>query len=149
MVLHWLVATLHLLALPLGLGSVVVRGRAFAGPLDSRGLRTLFAADALWGLSALLWISTGVWRAFFGLEKGTPYYVESNAFWAKMTLLLLVLALEIAPMITLIRWRVLTRRGETPDTGRAATYARLSTVQSGLVVLMVFAATAMARGWFH
>ena len=30
MMLHWLVATLHLLALPLGLGSIVVRARAFA-----------------------------------------------------------------------------------------------------------------------
>ena len=149
MVLHWMVATLHLLALPLGLGSILVRARAFGGSLDRAGLLTLFRADTLWGLSALVWISTGVWRAFFGLEKGTPYYLASNAFWAKMSFLLVILALEIAPMITLIRWRLLSGRGQAPDTARALTYARLSAIQSGLVVFMVFAATAMARGWFY
>jgi hypothetical protein len=36
--------------------------------------------------------------------------------------------------------------GNAVDLGRAPTIARISLVQTGLVVLMVFAATAMARG---
>ncbi|MCI0434527.1 MAG: DUF2214 family protein [Gemmatimonadetes bacterium] len=73
MTLRWLIVSLHLLALPLGLGAITARARALRGPFDDAGLRRIFRADSLWGLAALLWISTGVGRAFGGLEKGTAY----------------------------------------------------------------------------
>jgi putative membrane protein len=57
-----------------------------------------------------------------------------------------VLVLEIAPMVALIRWRIRLRRGEDPDTRRARTFARISDVQLLLVLGMLIAATAMARG---
>jgi putative membrane protein len=63
-----------------------------------------------------------------------------------MALLLIILVLEVPPMVTLIRWRVLLARGEMPDTGPAGRFARISYVQAILVLLMVLAATAMARG---
>ena len=65
---------------------------------------------------------------------------------AKMTAFLLILVLEVRPMLTFIRWRTALRRGETPDTSTARLFARTSTVQVLLVVVMVAAATAMARG---
>jgi putative membrane protein len=49
-------------------------------------------------------------------------------------------------MFTLIRWRQAVARGGVPDTQPAALLARISYVQAGLIVLMVLAATAMARG---
>jgi putative membrane protein len=63
-----------------------------------------------------------------------------------MGLLVIILVLEISPMLTLIKWRRIVARGETPDTEGAHKLATISFVQAGLVVLMVFAATAMARG---
>ncbi len=65
-----LVSALHLLALALGLPGMVLRGRALRGPLDAAGLGRRFAADSAWGLAALLWLGTSLWRAFGGLEKG-------------------------------------------------------------------------------
>ncbi len=38
-------------------------------------------------------------------------------------------------------------RGRALDTGAASRFARISFIQAGLVVLMVLAATAMARGY--
>ena len=146
MMVRWLLAALHLLALGIGLGAVWARGRALAGELDQSGLRRVFYADNLWGLAALLWITTGLVRAFGGFEKGTSYYVHSHLFWTKMGLLVVILALELSPMLTLIRWRSAARRGERPDTGSAPRLARISFVQAALVVAMVLAATAMARG---
>lgn len=147
MAIRWLFAALHLLALGIGLGAVWARGHALTGALDSAGLRRVFAADTWWGIAALLWIATGLVRAFAGLEKGTVYYLHNHLFWAKMALLGLILLLEIAPMVALIRWRVLAARGEEVDTRRALRFARISRLQAGLVVLMVLAATAMARGY--
>ena len=57
-----------------------LRGRALARPLDEAGLRRLFLADTMWGVAALLWISTGLVRAFGGLEKGSEFYLASPLF---------------------------------------------------------------------
>lgn len=148
MTLRWLIAAVHLLALVIGTGAICVR--AWSLSVADRGdhLRTIFLADSLWGLAALLWISTGLWRAFGGLEKGTPYYLGSTAFWVKMALLAGILVLEVRPMKTLIRWRIAARRGAAVDVSAAPALARISRIQVALLVGMVIAATAMARGLF-
>jgi len=147
MTIRWLLAAFHLLALGVGLGAVWARGRGFQAQLDIPGLRRVFYADNWWGLSALLWIGTGLVRAFGGYEKGSFYYLHNRFFWAKMGLLVAILLLEVAPMISLIRWRAAVARGSVPDTRAASRFARISFVQAVLVVLMVLAATAMARGY--
>jgi putative membrane protein len=63
-----------------------------------------------------------------------------------MGLLGAVLILELPPMVTLIGWRRTVARGQVPAIDRAGRLATISFIQAGLVVLMVFAAAAMARG---
>ncbi|HEX6670218.1 MAG TPA: DUF2214 family protein [Gemmatimonadales bacterium] len=146
MLVRWLFAWLHLLGLGIGLGAVWARARALRGPLDTAGLRRVFYADGWWGVAAAIWIGTGLVRVIGGLEKGMDYYLQNHVFWGKMTLLLAILVLEIPPMLTFIRWRVQVARGESPDTAVAGRYARISYLQAALVLLMVLAASAMARG---
>ena len=146
MLIRWLFAALHLLGLGIGLGAVWARARALHGPLDTTGLRRVFYADGWWGVAAAIWIGTGLVRMIGGLEKGLDYYLHSHLFWGKMTLLLAVLVLEIAPAVALVRWRVQLARGGSPDTRLAGRFARISYVPAVLVLLMVLAATAMARG---
>lgn len=142
-----IVSAVHILALALGLPGVFLRGRALAGPLDAARLRRLFAADNVWGIAAALWIITGVLRAFGGLEKGAPFYLNSSLFWTKLGLFGLVFVLEIWPMVTFIRWRRQLRRGQVPDTSRAAVFSRLNHLEMALVVVIVFVASLMARGF--
>jgi putative membrane protein len=149
MTLRWIVATIHLLALVIGSGAICVRASSLHHVTSQDRLRTVFAADSLWGIAALLWVSTGVWRAFGGLEKGTAYYLGSTAFWIKMSLLLVILALEVRPMVTLIRWRVAVRRGQSVDVTLAPALARISIAQAVLVAAMVSVAAATARGLFQ
>lgn len=146
MLIRWIFAALHLVGLGAGLGAVWARARALRGTLDPAGLRRVFHADSWWGAAAAILIGTGLVRLFGGLEKSTSYYLQNHAFWGKMALLLAVLLLEVAPMVTLVRWRVLVRRGELPDTRPAGRLASISYLQAVLVLLMVVAATAMARG---
>jgi putative membrane protein len=141
------ISALHLLALAIGLPSVFLRGRALAGPLDAVGLRRLFAADTWWGVSALVWVATGLARAFGGLEKGTSFYLVSPLFWVKMALLGAIILLEIWPMTTFIRWRVVVRRGGSPPTERARQLWVVNHVQLVLAIVMVFVASFMARGF--
>jgi putative membrane protein len=146
-IITWLVAALHLLALGIGLGAVWARGRALRGILDASGVGRVLAADTWWAIAAALWITTGLARAFAGLEKGTDYYLHNHVFWTKMLLLAVILALEVRPMLAFIGWRRELARGAQPDTGKARAFAHISFVQAGLVVLMVLAATALARGY--
>jgi putative membrane protein len=140
------VASLHLLALAIGLPAVFLRGRALKGPLDMDGVRRLLAADNAWGVAAVLWIVTGLLRAFGGLEKGAEFYLRSPLFWVKMTLFLGILVLEVRPMITFIRWRMQLRRELPVDTAAARGLYTLNHIQLALVVVMVFVASMMARG---
>jgi putative membrane protein len=141
-----LVAGLHYLALAIGLPAVFLRGRALKAPLDAVGLRRLFAADAVWGVAAILWLVTGLARAFAGLEKGSAFYLNSRLFYLKMGLFVVVLLLEVWPMMTFIRWRRARRSGAPVDTARAPVFAQINHAQLAIVILMVFVASAMARG---
>jgi putative membrane protein len=142
-----IVSALHLLALALGLPAVALRGRALRGPFDGPGLRRLFIADNLWGVAGGLWLVTGLLRAFGGLEKGTQFYLHSRLFWVKLALFATVLVLETWPMTVFIRWRRRGRRGERPDTSRAHALYVVNHVQLVLIVVIVFVASFMARGF--
>ncbi len=146
-VVRWFLAAFHLVALGIGLGAIWARARALGAPLDAAGLRRVFYADSMWGIAALLWVATGLARLLGGTEKRTAFYVHNDFFVAKMAFFVAVLALEIWPMVTLIQWRIQTARGATIRTDRARAMARVSALQAALVVAMVFAATAMARGY--
>jgi putative membrane protein len=146
MIIRWIFAALHLLALGIGLGAIWARSRALRGTLDSAGLKRLFVSDNWWGFAAGIWIGTGLVRLLSPLEKGRDYYFDNSFFRMKMLAFVLILLLEIRPMITFIKWRSMLRRGLTPNTSVASMFATTSALQAVLVIVMVLAATAMARG---
>ncbi|MBJ2345665.1 MULTISPECIES: DUF2214 family protein [Pseudomonas] len=147
MLAHWSLAAIHLLAFALGFWAVLTRGtalRRLAGGADV--VRNVLVADNVWGLSALVLLVTGGMRAFAGYEKGADYYLHQPLFHLKMTLFVAILLLEIAPMIALIKWRIALGKGGAIDPSRAGRFARISHLEALLLILMVIAATGMARG---
>jgi putative membrane protein len=150
MIVPALLAAFHYLALALGLGGVFARGRALRrlqrSPPDGEALAAVLRADSAWGLAAFLWLSTGLIRAFAGLEKASDFYLRNGFFHVKMTLFLAVFLLEILPMVTFIRWRAARAKGQTPSLDAVPRLIRISDVELVLVVLIPFAATLMARG---
>lgn len=146
MTLSYIIATIHILTFGIGFYGIWSRAHALKKLKDVSGLDEVFKADNFWGLAALLWIVTGLWRAFGGLEKGSDYYVHSNTFITKMALFVLVFLIEIKPMVTLIKWRIKKRKNEPIDFSSAGQMAFTSHMQLGLISIMVCLATAMARG---
>ena len=138
-----LLSALHLLALGIGLGAVYARGRALRTPVE---LDRVFRADNFWGLAALLWLATGLLRAFGGFEKGTAYYMSHPLFHLKLTLFAIIVLLEIWPMITLIRWRLARRRGQAIELAAAPKLRLLNQIELALVVVIPFIAAMIARG---
>ena len=146
MTLRWLLAFLHLLALPIGLAAVLLRARALRALTRGGDASQAIRADLWWGVAAFIWISTGLVRWLAGIEKPMPFYTHNWLFHTKLTLLLLVLVLEVRPIVVIGRWRSRLRKGEPIDTSAARAMATTSYVQLVLAVLMVMAATGMARG---
>lgn len=144
-------AWIHLLALGFGLGAVLDRAAALREPAGMGSIRRAFRDDTVWGIAALLWIGSGLWRLFGATEKSATYYLHNPVFMAKMGLLVVILLLEIWPMATLIRWRRALGRGQSIETVAVPAVARriaaVSTVEALLVIAMVAAAVAMARGF--
>ncbi|MDR3096943.1 MAG: DUF2214 family protein [Paraburkholderia sp.] len=146
MLIRWLLAAIHLLAFGWALASILRRTRGLRRCTSTEALPAIFSADNGWGGSAVVLIVTGAMRAFGGFEKGAGYYLHEPLFHVKMGALVLILLLEIAPMMALLRWRLAVRRGDVPDLTSAPKYARIGAWQTALLVVMVFAATGMARG---
>jgi len=139
MIVAALASALHVLSIVLAFMSVHLRASA----LKTGEWPRAFRMDALWGLSAILLLGTGLWRAFGGLEKGSDYYLHNAAFHTKLTLFVLVVLIEVYPMILLIR----CRRNEALRTPANARKVMIfSHVESLLLVLLVLAATLMAHG---
>ena len=144
-------AALHLVALGLGVAAIRMRANALRESLTVESLRRAFKADSLWGMAFGLWVVTGVWRWLAGTEKSASYYLDNHLFLAKMAVLVLILGLEVMPMITLIRWRRALKAGQpveqivAPD--KAKQLATISGIQAILVIIMVFLAVSMARGY--
>lgn len=142
-----ILSTLHLLALALGLPGVFLRGRALRRlKLDEAALPRVLAADNAWGAAALLWLATGLLRAFWRFEKGPEFYLASPLFWVKMGLFIVVALLEVWPMVTFLGWRRARARGLVIDRRVVPALIRVNDLETVLTLLLPFVASAMARG---
>ena len=145
----WIISSLHLITLGLGMGSVLFRAKALESVESRSELSKVFFADNLYGLAAFLWIGTGLWRAFGGLEKGTSYYLGSGLFWIKMGLFGLIFLLEIYPIILLMKWRQKLKRDQEIDLRPKSDLATISYIEFILILCIVFVATAMSRNLYY
>ncbi|MFK3797037.1 MULTISPECIES: DUF2214 family protein [unclassified Pseudomonas] len=148
MVVKWILAALHLLAFGFALAAILARGRALRRLRtdDPRSFRDVFVVDNIWGVSAGILLITGAFRAFGGFEKGSFYYLHQPLFHLKMTAFVAILALEVVPMFALIKWRIAFKKQQTFDTSLSRRFARISHMEAALMVIIVVAATGMARG---
>jgi putative membrane protein len=143
---RWLLASIHLAALGVGLGAIWVRADALRAHARGGPLRPVFTADTWWVVALTLWLVTGLARALLGLEKPGGYYLHNHLFWAKMAVATAVYVLEMWPMAILIQWGIWLGRGRAIDTRLAGRLAVISYVQAALVLVILALATAMARG---
>jgi putative membrane protein len=148
MLIKWVVAALHVLAFGFALAAVLARGRALRRLRtdDARSFRDVFVVDNIWGISAGVLLITGAFRAFGGIEKGSFYYLHQPLFHLKMVAFVAILALEIVPMFALIKWRIAFKKQQIIDTSLSRRFARISHMEAALMVVIVIAATGMARG---
>lgn len=143
-----LLASLHYIALAIGFAGIFWRGVILKDLVAQSSTKRLMLADNLWGIAAFLWIVTGLGRAFGDFEKGAEYYLHSHLFWLKMALFIALLLLELTPMITFIKWRTSKKTVvSVVDLPRLAKFKTINDIETILVFLIPFVASALARGY--
>lgn len=139
-------AYLHYLAIILT-GAFLVGEMVLCRPeLDALQVRRLPVLDAMFFISAIVALVTGLLRLFF-YAKGVDFYLPNPAFQAKMTLYVIIALLSVRPTLLFLRWRKrLAATGETPPAAEVAQARRLIHVELALLALMPLMAVLMARG---
>jgi putative membrane protein len=145
-VLKLALATIHLMSLALGLGALFQRARALSAAEREEDLPRVFLWDNLYALVAMVWLGSGLFRAFGGFEKGSDYYLSNHSFWGKMLLLAILLGHEGVAMVTFIRWRIRLKKKEPISLANKSRLIRIHWAEFWCVVGMIFFATLMARG---
>ncbi len=142
-----MLAALHLVAMCAGVAALWVRGRELRTAASRpEAMRRAAGAHAVWVVALAVGIATGLVRMTGLHEKGAAYYEQNALFLLKMTTLALLLAADAWPTMVLLS-RIVGRRGPSAVAPRQARWmARVSVAQVGLFVLVVLAASGMARG---
>jgi putative membrane protein len=139
-----LLAALHYLGAMVLMACLVAEHLLLKPELDAPRARTLARIDALYGLSAIVQLGSGLARLYS--EKGTAFYLSNPLFHAKLTVFVLLGLLSIYPTLRYMAWR---RAAQHSGVLMPAEYRRvimLVRVQLLLLLCIPLLASLMARG---
>jgi putative membrane protein len=140
------VTYLHYLSFMLCFAALAVEALTLKKELSLQDAWKIVIADAIYGISALGILVTGILRVlYFG--KGREYYLNNPVFYIKVTVFLLVGLLSIYPTVSFLKWIKSLLQNQLPElelvkVKRLLWLIRFELVGFGLIPLL---ATIMAR----
>ena len=140
----------HYLALMGIVGSLTTERLLLKEDMDEASFDLLATADIVYGLSGLLILVSGYFRAT-QYAKGWEFYAHEPLFWVKMSLLAVVGSASYFPTIKIVQRAVAKQNGDVPPLSPALIKRMTSIVNAELlgVLSIPFVATLMARGVFY
>ena len=140
----------HYLALMGIVGSLTTERLLLKEDMDEASFDLLATADIVYGLSGLLILVSGYFRAT-QYARGWEFYAHEPLFWVKMSLLAVVGSASYFPTIKIVQRAVAKQKGDVPPLSPALVKRMTSIVNAELlgVLSIPFVATLMARGVFY
>ena len=140
----------HYLALMGIVGSLTTERLLLKEDMSEESFDLLATADIVYGLSGLLILVSGYFRAT-AYAKGWEFYAHEPLFWLKMSLLAVVGSASYFPTIKIVQRAVAKQKGDVPPLSPALIKRMTSIVNAELlgVLSIPFVATLMARGVFY
>jgi putative membrane protein len=134
----------HYLGFLVLFASLVAEHLLTARSITGRQARTLARIDAIYGLSAVLVIVTGILMVCgYGFGKGTDFYLKNGVFHAKVTLFALVALLSLRPTLFFLRHR---RAADDAAISVPRSIIMLQRVQLLLLLVLPLLGLLLARG---
>jgi putative membrane protein len=143
-------AWFHYLAMMFLAAALVAEHLLFVPRPEVAVARKIVAVDAIYAVTLLLVLGTGIGRLFHG-GKGALFYMQNGAFHLKFLLFVLMALVWIYPAIKFFGWRRALSAGSAPamtatESGRVLMAIR---IQLLILVIIPLLAAMMARGfWF-
>ena len=115
--------------------------------MNAAVVERLVRLDVIYQISMATLVVSGVARIFWGI-KGASWYLTQPMLHAKLTLLVVMIALSVPPTLAFRRWRsALRTSGALPAAAEVRSARRLIMVQSHLLPVVAVIAVFWARGW--
>ena len=115
--------------------------------MNAAVVERLVRLDVIYQISMAALVASGLVRIFWGI-KGASWYLTQPMLHAKLTLLLVMIALSIPATLAFRRWRrALRANGRLPGAGEVRKARRLIMVQSHILPVVAVLAVFWARGW--
>jgi putative membrane protein len=145
-----ILAWFHYLAMMFLAAALIAEHLMFSPRPDRAIARKLVVVDAIYGVSLLVVLLTGLGRMFHDV-KPVIFYMQNGAYHAKFTLFIVMAVVWLYPAFRFFGWRRALKAGGTPamtdrEAGRMLMAIR---IQLLILVLLPLLGAMMTRGlWF-
>ena len=115
--------------------------------MNAAVVERLVRLDVIYQISMATLVVSGLVRIVWGI-KGASWYLTQPMLHAKLTLLVVMIALSVPATLAFRRWRkALRTSGALPAAAEVRSARRLIMVQSHLLPVVAVSAVFWARGW--
>ena len=102
--MHVLVPYLHFLGIMTLMGSLIAQHLFMKPVLIKQNIKTIATIDLIYGIAAVVVLSTGLLR-WFVYGKGSDYYLSNPLFHIKITLFVIIAIISVFPTLRILKWR--------------------------------------------
>jgi putative membrane protein len=140
-------AWLHYLAMMFVAAALIAEHLIFTPQPERATARKLVTVDAIYGVSLLVVLVTGVLRMTHG-GKGALFYMHNMAYHAKFWLFIVMVLIWLYQAWKFFGWRRVLSGGGTPSLSERESHRVLLAIRLQLVILVILPllAAMMARG---
>lgn len=142
-----LIPYLHFIGIMTLMGSLISEHLILKPSISKEQIKSLATIDLIYGLSAIVVLTTGLLR-WFVYGKGYDFYMGTPLFHIKLTLFIVLGILSIFPTIKILKWRKQIKRGEEPDISEKGVKKLLMFIRIELLIIVIIPllAVLIARG---
>jgi putative membrane protein len=142
-----LIPYLHYIGIMVLMGSLISEHLILKQKMTKEQINSLALIDLIYGISAILVLTTGLLRWFL-YGKGSDYYLSNPLFHTKLTLFVILAVLSIFPTIKFMKWRKQVNSGLEPHMNNGIVKRLLMFIRIELLILVLIPllAVMLARG---
>jgi len=142
---------LHYIGIMTLMGALIAEHLMMKPGMRKSEINSLSAVDAIYGISAILVLVTGLLRWFIVDPKGADFFTHNHMFHVKVTLFIIMAILSIFPTIRIMKWRKKAKsepnfEPSTKDVKKQLMFIRIELL---LIVVIPLLAVMVARGTGH
>ncbi len=134
--MHILIPYLHYIGIMALMGSLISEHLILKPSIKKDQIKSLATIDLIYGLSAIIVLTTGLLR-WFVYGKGYDYYMSTHLFHIKLTLFIVLGILSIFPTIKILKWKKQINHGEEPDITEKGVKKLLMFIRIELLIIAI------------